>query len=217
MPKPKCAYCLKNAAKRFCPALDQAICPQCCGANRMKAIDCDAECRFLDNESYQGKVREQKELNELLHTVPSGQFDDILREEDAAMIAYSFETLIADLYVKGLFGLNDQKVKDTLTRLYFATRTVVVCDLDDFEKLLLEVYNTNLCEGYDDEYIRKIMLRLIISIKRMTGGSMGPLSYLNYLKNNIHPDYADFDGDTIMETKRGKRIPIPGTGKRSQN
>ena len=39
----------------------------------------------------------------------------------------------------------------------------------------------------------------------MTGGSFGPYGYLNYVKNNLHPDVEDsFDG-YIIETKDGKK------------
>ncbi|MHB9028847.1 MAG: hypothetical protein ACYC9O_08770 [Candidatus Latescibacterota bacterium] len=217
MAKQKCAHCGKNAAKRHCPPLDRTICPVCCGGNRLKTIDCDDECRYLDNEQYQEKVFAEKELNELLHTVPSGQFDDIFRDDDAAGIAYTFETLIADCYVKKLFHLNDVKVKNTLARLYFVTQRGKIEELDDFGKLLRHAYNQKLREGYDAEFIGKVMLRMIISIKRMTGGAMGPCSYLNYVKNNIHPDYAHFGGDTIVEDRSGMKITIPTPGSRSHN
>jgi hypothetical protein len=190
MTKQKCARCGKSVAKRYCPPLDQVICPVCCGSNRLKTIDCDEECRYLDNEQYQEKVFAEKELNELLHTVPSGQFDDIFREDRAAEIGYAFETLIADFYIKGLFHLNDEKVKNTLARLYFITQRDSIEDLDGFGQALLEEYNQKLREGYPAEYIGKVILRIIISVKRMSGGPLGGYSYLNYIKNNIHPDHA---------------------------
>lgn len=70
MAKAKCGYCGKRAAKRFCPSLDKLICSVCCGENRLKNIDCDEGCRYLDNELYQQKVRKEKELNLLLENVP---------------------------------------------------------------------------------------------------------------------------------------------------
>ena len=217
MSKQKCGYCGKNAAKRYCPALDRTICPVCCGSNRVKAISCPDDCRFLDNEAYQEKVQAEKELNELLHTVPSGKFNDIFQEKDAAQIAYTFETLIADCYIKGLFHLNDQKVKETLAQIYFVTQKGKNAELDDFSKMILEAYNQKLREGYPAEYIGKVMLRIIISIKNMTGGPFGPCGYLIYLKNNIHPDNADYDADVIVETEDGKKLTIPGSGTRSRN
>lgn len=183
----------------------------------MKAISCDEECRYLDNELFQEKVRTEKDLNELLHTVPSGQYDDIFQEQDAAMIAYTFETLIADCYVKRLFHLSDEKVKETLALIYFTTQKGSDAELDAFGKLILEAYQQKLREGYDAEYIGKIMLRIIITIKRMTGGALGTCSYLNYLKNNMHPDIADYGSDAIVETEKGRKYTIPGTGSRSHN
>lgn len=188
MPKPKCAHCGKNPAKRSCPALDRLICPVCCGSSRMKTIDCPRDCRYLDNELYQAKVTEEKELNELLHTVPHGPNDDILKEGDGAEIAYAFESLFADLYRKGLYHLDDQKVKEALALLFFVTRRKKRAVLDDFAKLLLDKYNLLLRHGYKEDYIGMVMLRLIISNKSMSGGPFGTCGYLNYLKNSIPSD-----------------------------
>ncbi len=217
MAKPRCAYCGKSIAKRYCPPLDKTICPACCGGNRLKDIDCDENCRHLDHEQYQEKIFAEKELNELLHTVPSGQYDDLFQQEKAAMIAYTFETLIAECYVKGFFHLHDQKVKETLALLYFVTQRGKIEEMDAFADMMLDVYNLKINEGYDTEYIGKVMLRLIISIKRMTGGNLGPCSYLNYLKNNIHPKHADYSGGAAVDTEGGKIITIPGNGAGSGN
>jgi hypothetical protein len=190
MPKPKCAHCGKNPAKRACPALDRTISPVCCGSNRMKTIDCPKDCRYLENERYQEKVGEEKELNELLRTVPHGPNDDILKEGDGAEIAYAFESSLADWYRKGMFRLDDQKVKETLALLYFVTQRKKPAALDDSAKQLLDKYNLLRRNGYSEERIGTVMLRLVISIKSMSGGAFGPCGYLTYLKNTFPSDIA---------------------------
>ena len=77
MAKPKCGYCEIKSAKRYCPSLDQLICPVCCGTNRLRNISCQEDCRYLDHEEYQQETRKQKELNAKLAEIPHSQHDDI--------------------------------------------------------------------------------------------------------------------------------------------
>jgi len=75
MAKPKCSLCGKKKAKRYCPSLDQLICPVCCGTNRLRNISCQEDCRYLDHEEYQQETRKQKELNAILNE-PVFEFKD---------------------------------------------------------------------------------------------------------------------------------------------
>src|SRR5688500_8016174 len=42
-----CPVCGGGKAKRQCPALDQAICPTCCGTKRLVEIRCPPGCGWL--------------------------------------------------------------------------------------------------------------------------------------------------------------------------
>jgi hypothetical protein len=42
-----CPLCLTRPAKRQCPALNQAICPVCCGTKRLVEIRCPDDCVYL--------------------------------------------------------------------------------------------------------------------------------------------------------------------------
>ena len=79
-------------------------------------------------------------------------------------------------------------------------------DSDDFFSLTMGVYGLLLEEMESEILICKVMLRIIISVKKMTGGSFGAYGYLNYVKNNLHPDVVGNDvGGHIIETKGGKK------------
>ena len=209
MAKPKCGYCNKMAGKRYCPSLDMVICPVCCGSNRLKNIACDENCRYLDNEIYQQKIREEKELRALLDSVPHSEHDDIFQNPEVANIAYVFESFFAQCYVNGMFNLTDQKVKETLTILYYHKYKGKEIEPDNFTSAVVKVYDYLIEDGENIELVGKIMLRLIISIKNMTGGVIGPYGYLNYLKNNMHPDVAGTIDGFILETKDGKKKHVP--------
>jgi len=206
MAKPKCGYCGKKAAKRYCPSLDKLICPVCCGTNRLKNISCKEDCRYLDHEEYQQRIRKQKELNAMLAEVPHSEHNDIFKNERAASIAYQFETFFADCYVKGDFNLTDQNVKNALTKLYFLKFEDEHIKTDDFMALLIELYDRISGEYDSQDLIGKVILRMIISIKNMTGGPFGAHGYLNYLKNNIHPASLNGTNGTIAEFKDGRMM-----------
>ena len=42
-----CPLCSTRPAKRLCPALNQAICPVCCGTKRLVEIRCPDDCVYL--------------------------------------------------------------------------------------------------------------------------------------------------------------------------
>jgi hypothetical protein len=184
--------------------LDKLICPVCCGTNRLKNISCKEDCRYLDHEEYQQRIRKQKELNAILAEVPHSEHNDIFKNERAASIAYQFETFFADCYIKGDFNLTDQKVKNALTKLYFLKSEGEDFQPDDFSAMLIEVYDQISSEHDSQDLICKVILRMIISIKNMTGGQFGAYGYLNYLKNNIHPSSLNGPDEPIIEFKDGR-------------
>lgn len=49
----KCPKCQARKGKRFCPALEQEICSQCCGTHRLESIPCPQTCTYLASEHYQ--------------------------------------------------------------------------------------------------------------------------------------------------------------------
>ncbi len=209
MPKPQCGYCNSKIAKRYCPSLDKMICPKCCGENRLKNISCYQSCRYLDNEIYQEKIRDEKEIITELKKIPHSEHDDIFKESWAKPVAYAFESFFADCYKKELFNLTDQKIVDTLSNLYLHKFKGKSPDSDNFLSLTMDVYDYLIENKTSNELICKVMLRIIISVKKMTGGVFGSYGYLNYVKNNLHPDVMDSVDGYIIETKDGKKKVIP--------
>ena len=50
----RCVLCDGRKGKRFCPAKNALICPQCCGEKRILEIDCPETCEYLKT----GRVHE---------------------------------------------------------------------------------------------------------------------------------------------------------------
>lgn len=52
-----CAICEIRKEKRFCPAVHDRICPQCCGEQREVTLDCPSECPYLQQARVHEKPR----------------------------------------------------------------------------------------------------------------------------------------------------------------
>ena len=60
----KCPKCERRKGKRYCPALDEGICAQCCAEHRLKTIACPQDCPHLQAEYYQLERRAQRAKSE---------------------------------------------------------------------------------------------------------------------------------------------------------
>ena len=91
--------------------------------------------------------------------------------------------------------------------VHFQGKQIEESQLDELTKQLLEQYDTHSYAwkaNMDEEMIGQVFLRLMISIKKMSGGSMGEYGYLNYLKNNLGE--GSMHGKYIVEDKFGNKI-----------
>lgn len=83
-----CAICESRKEKRFCPAVHERICPQCCGNEREVTLDCPSECTYL----------QQARKNELPRDLSEVEQEALLPEvEVRERFLYEREPLIAGL------------------------------------------------------------------------------------------------------------------------
>ena len=67
-----CPLCSNRAAKRYCPAIAEQICPVCCGTKREIEIDCPSSCSYLKaSRSYEA----EKPLPDPEIAAKAGQYD----------------------------------------------------------------------------------------------------------------------------------------------
>ncbi len=205
----KCGLCLHKKGKRYCAPLDKIICPICCAGSRHEKVECNPDCRYLEGAVFQKKREEERKYSQLLSEVGHGQFDDIFQQPPVAEMAYYIESLVRDLYVKGDFELTDTLVSEAYKTIYDVhseRKQVEGTELDALTKALLDQYETyapTWGEGLDEMMIGQVYLRLIISIKKMSGGRLGNKSYLNYLKNNL--DASVPEDKFVVEDKFGNK------------
>ena len=99
-----CAICHVRKEKRFCLALHDRICAQCCGEQREATIECPSECPYLQ------QARQHEKPPDFGGNLPEGLFpaveltqDFLLRNE--AFIAGLLQTVLR-------LALADRKLKD---------------------------------------------------------------------------------------------------------
>ena len=144
-------------------------------------------------------------MNEVGH----GQFDDIFQQSSVADMAYEIESLALDSYVRKDLELTDPQVRETYKTIYeihSKQKQVEGPELDSLTRALLEQYQTRSQtweESLDEAMVGQVYRRLMISIKKMSGGRMGNKGYLNYLKNNF--DVSVPEDKFIVEDKFGNK------------
>lgn len=73
-----CPLCVTRPARRRCPALNQAICPVCCGTKRLVEIRCPEDCVYLASARRHpaASVQRQHELDVALLLPAMAGFTD---------------------------------------------------------------------------------------------------------------------------------------------
>ena len=201
----KCWFCKTRKGKRYCSPIENILCPICCGKNRLINIDCNEDCRYLEGVAYQKGREEEKEFSKLMESVPHGQHDDIFQDMEVALMAGEIETFIRDIYIKENIRITDKLVYESYKKVYqkhFNNELIEGDKLDKLTKDLLQLFDNNIEMwefNMERSKIGQVFLRLMVSIKNMSGGSMGEFGYLNYLKNNLGD--ISLENNFIVEDK----------------
>ncbi|OPX25565.1 MAG: hypothetical protein B1H05_03585 [Candidatus Cloacimonas sp. 4484_140] len=172
-------------------------------------IDCNEDCRYLEGVAYQKGREEEKEFSKLMESVPHGQYDDIFHDMEVAMMAGEIETYIRDIYIKGDIQITDKLVYESYKKVYrkhFKNELIEGDKLDKLTKRLLQLFDSNIEMwefNMERSKIGQVFLRLMITIKNMSGGRLGEFGYLNHLKNNLFD--TDLEDQFIVEDKFGNK------------
>jgi len=85
-----CAICEKRKEKRFCPAVHDRICAQCCGEQREVTLDCPSDCVYLQQAREHEKPRELRDLDQaaLFPQIELG--DQFLYEHEHLIVGLTF-------------------------------------------------------------------------------------------------------------------------------
>ena len=117
-----CPICHLRKEKRFCPALHDRICPQCCGEQREITLDCPSECPYLQ------QAREHEKPHDFGAKLPDELFPAV---EITQPFLVHHEPLIAGLLHTLLQAshrdraLRDREVIAALTSLVHSYQTLL--------------------------------------------------------------------------------------------
>ena len=216
-----CAICSNRKEKRFCLAVHGRICPQCCGGQRERTLDCPSECPYLQQARQHEKPRQLEDappeevfpkvelsdeflqdrepvISGILHTIGGlsrndGSLND--REVIAALVnlAKSYQTLVGS-------GLIYEQVPPSLAQqaLIEAVRRL----LQEFRELEREHLGYTTLK--DTEVLKVLVLALRLAHIHTSGR---PLSrgFLDFL----HDRFAEALSSIAAADEPGSRIIMP--------
>jgi len=117
-----CSLCEKRKEKRFCPALHEHICPQCCGEQREVTLDCPSTCPYLLQAREHEKPRRIEDLDAAL-TFPQIQISEqFLYEHEHLIAGLTFAVAKA---IRANRSLTDNQIFAALAALAVRYETLV--------------------------------------------------------------------------------------------
>ena len=118
-----CAICRVRKEKRFCLALHDRICPQCCGEQREVTLDCPSECPYLQQARQHDKPRELggEEM------MPQIRLPQDLFQRQGPLIAGLLQTLNRLAHADR--NLRDREIIAALTTMAHSYQTLVASGL----------------------------------------------------------------------------------------
>lgn len=170
----KCTLCESRRARRNCPALNQDICPQCCGSKREETISCPFDCIYLR----EGRAHE-KLVRLLPEQFPNSdvRIDDNFLDQNQALFTFCGAAL--SMAAEPVQGVLDTDVREALEALIAKYRTSLIYEPTLQNQLAATVYQN--FESKVDEFRTKVkdsggnteaildqyMLRLLVFLQRL--------------------------------------------------
>jgi hypothetical protein len=117
-----CAICSVRKEKRFCPAVQGRICPQCCGEQREVTLDCPSDCPYLQQARQHEEPRRLEDLPAEEKFPAIEVSEQFLREHEPLMLGV-WHTL-SRRYTADR-SLTDREVIGALANMAKSLRTLV--------------------------------------------------------------------------------------------
>jgi hypothetical protein len=117
-----CAICQVRKEKRFCPALHDRICPQCCGREREVTLDCPSTCEWLQQARRHERPRDLRALTGEELFLQLDVRDNFIYEREPLMVGLTFALARA---ARANRSINDRDIIAALTAMACSYQTLV--------------------------------------------------------------------------------------------
>jgi len=188
----KCALCNQNKAKRFCAGISGTICSFCCGTKREKEIICFHSCEYLkQGKKYQNSRIVSKLVNENFNEKAEDIYQDDSNNELISKFTFPLETFFIEQFYNDS-SISDNDIYTALEKLYLY-RLGTIKELEpsnQCQKLIFAKFEnlnekTKLISG---DLKNKAILRILKSIKNVSGGVFGNRNYMEVVYSNFNSD-----------------------------
>lgn len=183
---PKCVLCNQNKAKRLCAGIDGMICSFCCGTKREKEISCFSSCAYLK----QGKeYQNSRAVNKLVDANFNKQAEDIFNDDSAAKIAFPLEKFFIKRFYRDP-SVNDNDIYAALEKIY-SYRTGITKEIKSnnqcHDLIFIEFLKVDRkTKRISDDFKNQVLLRILKSIKNVSGGILGNRNYLEMIYSQFN-------------------------------
>jgi hypothetical protein len=205
-----CTICNVRKEKRFCPAVHERICSQCCGEQREVTLDCPSDCAYLQQARQHREPRRLEDLPaedlfpaieipeqflrdheplmlSVWHTLARRYgADRSLTDREAvgalANMAKAYQTLASSglIYQEALPGLTQQAIMDALRQL-----------LQEFRELEQKhLGSTTLKDG---DILKALVFTLRMALAQ-TSGRPHSRQFLDFLRERFSDTQASIAG-----------------------
>ena len=209
----KCVYCHERKGKRPCPALQGAICSQCCGTARIVSIPCPPDCLYLDsNLEYQ-----QKRTGDVFEQNRKTFYRNLLetKGEQAAEVFYFLEAVT----FKHFHNRREGQDGEVITAIQGLRRSFSPIHVPEgmaspFTEALKKEYKAFM-EGkkVDEQLVMDVIDEGLRFISRFSGDSLRSSRFLNGLTGFLKSHHPDVAQQLIKLSDTGGGIIIPGGAK----
>ncbi|HZS51473.1 MAG TPA: hypothetical protein VFA54_11465 [Bryobacterales bacterium] len=219
-----CAICHRRKAKRDCPAVRSAICPQCCGREREETLDCPLDCPYLmesrEHEKRPGLDPENFPYKEIRIS------DTYLRQNEELLTALGEFVLAAALNTPGAADRDVRDALDALARTYKTLESGVYYETEPRSPVAQaiaryiqealrafrkeETQRTGMTRTRDADVLGILVFLLRMALDRDNGRKRGR-SFIDFLRRHFGP--ADSSGR--IELAGGRAVGSRASGEPS--
>ena len=216
-----CAICHVRKEKRFCPALHDRICPQCCGREREVTLDCPSTCEWLQQARQHERQRDLQGLTSEELFLDVEVRNSFIYDREPLMVGLTFALARA---ARADRSINDRDLIGAVTAMARSYQTLVGSGLHyetpsaslpqqaisaEVQKMIAEYRQTEEKHiGYatlKDSEVLQAMVFLVRMAQARTNGRPRSRAFVDFLLTQ----FPDRDSQVVAPGETASRLIVP--------